>query len=144
MSKLEEAILLAVQAHAGQKDKAGAPYVLHPLRLMCRMDTDEERIAAVLHDVIEDTGHTLAELREAGYPEPVLAALDRLTKRGGETYDLFIERVIPDRIARKVKLADLEDNMTVTRVRQLTDKDRDRLNRYLKAWSRLKAIERES
>lgn len=142
MNMLEQAIALAVTAHAGQKDKVGAPYILHPLRLMCRMETDEERMAAVLHDVVEDTNHTLADLRAKGFPDAVIAAVERLAKREGETYEQFIERVIPDRIASRVKLADLEDNMNVLRLPQVQEKDRERLNRYLNAWNRLKDAER--
>lgn len=138
MSSLEEAIKIAVTAHAGQKDKVGQPYILHPLRLMCRMETDEERMAAVLHDVVEDTPITFEDLKAAGIPAAVLAALERLTKIEGESYEAFIERVIPDRIACRVKVADLEDNMDVRRLPEVTEKDRARLDRYARAWHRLK------
>src|SRR4029077_3952779 len=118
------------------KDKVGAPYILHPLRLMCRMETDEERMAALLHDVVEHTPHTLAERREKGFPPAVVDAVERLTKREGESYDAFIERVIPDRIASRDMLADLEDNINVLRLPEVHERDRERLNRYLKAWAR--------
>lgn len=142
MSMLEKAISLAVEAHAGQKDKVGAPYILHPLRLMCRMETDVERMAAVLHDVVEDTGRSLADLSAAGFPGEVVGAVERLTRKESETYEQFIERVLPDAVARRVKIADLEDNMNLLRLPQVNEKDRERLNKYLRAWSTLKAAER--
>jgi len=138
MSTLEDAIALAVQAHRGQRDKAGQPYVLHPLRLMLKLETEEERTVAVLHDVVEDTPWTLEKLREAGYSEPVLRALDHLTKREGESYEAFIERLRPDALARRVKLADLEDNMDVRRLTAVTARDTERLARYRAAWARLR------
>lgn len=137
MPTLEDAIALAVAAHQGQRDKAGQPYILHPLRVMLRLSSDAERTAAILHDVVEDTPYTLERLRELGYPEDVLSALDCLTKREGETYERFIERVRPNPLARRVKLADLEDNMDVRRLPTVTAKDAERLARYRAAWNRL-------
>ncbi|WP_338869845.1 HD domain-containing protein [Myxococcus stipitatus] len=138
MPTLEDAIALAVEAHRGQRDKAGQPYVLHPLRLMLKLETEEERTVAVLHDVVEDTPWTLERLRERGYPEPVLRALEGLTRRKDESYEAFIERLRPDALARRVKLADLEDNMDVRRLTAVTAKDTERLARYRAAWARLR------
>jgi len=137
MPALEDAIALAVAAHHGQRDKADQTYILHPLRVMMRLDTDEERTVAILHDVVEDTPYTLERLRELGYPENILGALDALTRRQDETYEAFIERLRPLALARRVKLADLEDNMDVRRTGTLSDKDVERLGRYLRAWRRL-------
>jgi (p)ppGpp synthase/HD superfamily hydrolase len=134
---LEDAIALAVEAHRGQRDKAGQTYILHPLRLMLRQHGDTARMVAVLHDVVEDSSYTLERLRELGYPEEVLGALDCLTKREGETYEAFIERIRPHALARRVKLSDLEDNMDVRRLPTLTAKDAERLTRYRAAWARL-------
>jgi (p)ppGpp synthase/HD superfamily hydrolase len=139
MPTLEDAIALAVEAHRGQRDKAGQTYILHPLRVMMRLETEAERMAAILHDVVEDTPYTLERLRELGYPEEVLGALDCLTKRDGETYEAFIERVRPHPLARRVKLADLEDNMDVRRLVTVGAKEAERLARYRAAWARLKA-----
>jgi hypothetical protein len=114
MGTLEDAIALAVEKHRGQRDKNGRPYILHPLRVLHRLDwntPDAAKIAAVLHDVVEDTDVTLDELRERGFPEEALQAIGVLTKRDGESYPQFIERLLPNRIARMVKRADLEDNM---------------------------------
>ena len=140
MKQLERAILIAVQAHAasGQEDKAGAPYILHPLRVMLRMATEAEMMAAVLHDVVEDTGWTLEGLRREGFAEEVVEAVDCLTKRGDETYDAFIGRLSRNEIARRVKLADLEDNLDVKRMRALSEEDIYRLNRYLSHWNVLR------
>jgi (p)ppGpp synthase/HD superfamily hydrolase len=135
MPSLEDAIELAVQAHRGMTDKARQPYVLHALRVMFRLSTEDERITAVLHDVLEDTRVTLADLKKRGYSPAVLAALDRLTRRkGDETYGEFIERVSLDPLATRVKLADLEDNMDLRRLPRLGPEDLERLARYRKAW----------
>ncbi len=141
MPTLEDAILLALQAHRGQKDKVGQPYALHILRVMFRLETEQERIVAVLHDVIEDTSYTPDDLRELGYPEEVLSALDCLTRRSTETYEQFIERAAANQLARRVKLADLEDNMDLRRLPTITEKDCERLDRYMHAWNRLKALD---
>jgi (p)ppGpp synthase/HD superfamily hydrolase len=138
MPTLEDAIALAVEAHRGQRDKAGQAYILHPLRVMMRLETEAERMAAILHDVVEDTPYTLERLRELGYPEEVLGALDCLTKREGESYEAFIERVRPHPLARRVKLADLEDNMDVRRLLAVGPRETERLARYRAAWARLK------
>src|SRR5215471_17617407 len=93
MATLEKAIAIAARAHQGQKDKAGHPYILHPLRLMLRMESEAAMIAAVLHDVVEDTDVTIDHLREAGFSEEVLHAVECLTHQDGESYDAFIARV---------------------------------------------------
>jgi (p)ppGpp synthase/HD superfamily hydrolase len=134
---IEDAIVLAAQSHRGQVDKAGAPYILHPLRVMLRLKDEADRIAAVLHDVLEDAGITVEFLRERGYREEVLGALDALTRREGESYADFIERVAGNPLARRVKLADLADNMDASRLLEITPKDRERLARYQAAWERL-------
>jgi (p)ppGpp synthase/HD superfamily hydrolase len=139
MATLDDAILLAAQSHRGQKDKAGGPYILHPLRLMLKMSTEEEMMTAVLHDVIEDSEHTLSDLRQAGYPEPVLAALDCLTRRETESYEEFIERIRPNPLARRVKLADLEDNMNLQRIPHPQPRDLERVEKYRRARARLEA-----
>jgi hypothetical protein len=137
MPTLEDALLLALTAHRGQRDKAGAPYVLHALRVMLRMPDEPSMMAAVLHDVVEDSAWTLDDLRQAGYPDAVVTAVDHLTRRPGEPYDGFIRRAAGDPLARRVKRADLEDNMDVRRIRRLTPHDLDRLQRYRDAWALL-------
>lgn len=137
MPTLEDAIALAAQAHASQTDKAGAPYVLHLLRVMQAQSSTEARMAGVLHDLVEDTGYTFDDLREMGYPAEVIEALRHLTKLGGESYQEFAERAGRHPIAREVKTADLEDNMDVTRLDSVRQEDTERLDRYLQAYRRL-------
>ena len=137
MADIEEAIRIAVEAHRGQKDRAGAPYVLHPLRMMFRMQTEAERMAAVLHDVVEDTPWTLDDLRGRGFPEDVVEAVDHLTKREGESYEDFVRRAGAHPVARRVKIADLEDNMDVRRTGTVSERDVERLTRYVRAWKSL-------
>jgi (p)ppGpp synthase/HD superfamily hydrolase len=137
MPTLEDAIILAVQAHCGQKDKAGQPYFLHPLRVMLSMETETERMAAVLHDVVEDTGVTLEDLRTRGYPEEVIMAVEALTRRETETYDQFIERVGRNPMARKVKIADLQDNIDLGRLADPGPRDLARVDKYRRALEKL-------
>ena len=119
-------------------DKAGQPYLLHPLRLMMRVETETEEIVAVLHDVGEDSQPPQCwgfdELRREGFSEPVLAALEGVTRREGETCEDVIRRSLTHPVARRVKLADIEDNLDIRRLATLTDRDAERLRRYLAAW----------
>ncbi|ROM84742.1 GTP pyrophosphokinase [Pseudomonas brassicacearum] len=133
MSTLERAISISALAHEGQADKGGAPYILHPLKVMLRLSGDEERIVAVLHDVVEDTAVTLADLRDAGFSEATLNAIDSLTKRDGETYQAFIERAARDPMARRVKLADLAENSDLSRLGTPGQKDLERIAKYREA-----------
>ncbi len=140
MPDIERAIGLAVNAHRGQKDRNARPYILHPLTLMMKMDTEVEMMTAVLHDVVEDTDRTLADLKKAGFPSEVIEAVDALSKREGETYDAYIERLSRNPLAVKVKVADLVDNMRLTRMIEVTEDDAARLSRYLRAWKKLKGL----
>lgn len=141
--QLENAIAIAATVHQSQKDKSGAPYILHPLRIMMRMSTTEAQIAAVLHDVVEDSPlddkWTIERLREAGFSKSVLNAVDSLTERHGENYDDFVDRACADPIARQVKLADIEDNMNIQRLQELRPKDFERLSRYHRNWRRVRS-----
>lgn len=111
------AMEIAYRAHHGQRDKGGIPYVFHPYHLAEQMETELEVTAALLHDVVEDTDVTLEALRQAGITEEVLAVLDRLTHRKGEAYMDYIRRLLPDPTARKIKLADLNHNSDMSRLR---------------------------
>jgi (p)ppGpp synthase/HD superfamily hydrolase len=133
MNLLEKAIAIAVQAHGGQFDKSGAPYILHPLRVMFGVSSETERIVAVLHDVVEDSDWTLEQLRAEGFSEPVLAALDCVTKRENEDYFDFIARIKVNQLAITVKISDLHDNMNLARIPDPTEKDLQRLEKYKKA-----------
>jgi (p)ppGpp synthase/HD superfamily hydrolase len=130
MSTIERAIEIAAQAHAGQTDKAGKPYLFHPLRVMFAVQQPLEKMAAVLHDTVEDTSITLSDLVEAGFPPEVVNAVDALTKREGEKRLEAAQRAAQNPIARIVKLADVADNMDLSRLPNPTDKDFARLKEY--------------
>lgn len=136
---LEAAIALACEAHRGQFDRAGKPYILHPLRLMMAFDSAPERIVAVLHDVVEDSSVTLDRLRELGFDSSVIAAIDALTRRENESYDVFIDRVLANPLAAKIKVRDIRDNLDVSRLSQLTEEDLRRVAKYHKALARLES-----
>lgn len=135
MSTLKRAIAIAVEAHAGQKDKANEPYIRHALRVMMMMDDEPSRIVAVLHDVIEDSDDewTLDRLRGEGFSSEIFDAIGAVTKRAGESYTDFVRRAWADPIARKVKRADLEDNCDPSRIRNPTRDDLERIARYHRA-----------
>ena len=142
MPTLEDAIALAAHAHRGQiyPSPAGEPFILHPLRVMLRLESEVERIVAVLHDIVEDTPFTLAGLHKSGYQEDVLTAIEHLTHRKDEAYDDYIERVAQNAIARRVKLADLSDNLANNRQLHLLSPNpgtHDRIMRYERARQRL-------
>ncbi|MFJ9993500.1 GTP pyrophosphokinase [Pseudomonas putida] len=133
MSNLERAIVVATRAHEGQIDKGGAAYILHPLRVMERVSTPEQRIVAVLHDVLEDTPLTLSDLAREGFTLKILAALLALSRREGERYEDFVVRLGSDPLAREVKLADLADNSDLSRIVCPGAADIARLIRYQEA-----------
>jgi len=134
---LNKAILIAAKAHAGQVDKAGEPYIFHPFRVMMSGTSEVERICGVLHDTIEDSDITLEFLREEGCSEEVLEVLDCLTKRTEESYDDFIGRVLKNKTACRVKLADLQDNMDLSRIKHMTEQDETRMKKYREAAERI-------
>lgn len=135
---LNKAIIIATKAHEGQVDKGGQAYILHPLRVMLSTKNVTERICGVLHDVVEDTDITLDYLREQGFTEEVISVVDALTRRDDESYDEFISRIIgTSELACKVKLADLKDNMDLSRISNPSEKDYERIDKYSKATKRL-------
>ena len=134
MATLERAIEIAVEAHKGQKDKVGAPYILHPLRVMMSFNSEIEMTTAVLHDVIEDSEWTADKLRQEGFSEEIVEAVECVTKVEGETYEKFVQRSKTSPLARRVKIADLEDNMDMSRISNVTEQDLERLRRYHRAW----------
>jgi (p)ppGpp synthase/HD superfamily hydrolase len=138
---IADAVALAARAHRDHRDKAGQPYILHPLRVMLRQHNEAAQIVAVLHDVLEDSEVTVDDLRRDGYTDEVITALEALTKREDESYDEFIERVAVNSLARRVKLADLEDNMNVHRLTKVSSEDLERITKYHTAWRRLARLE---
>ena len=141
MSTLERAIGIAAKEHEGQTDKAGGPYILHPLRMMLRLSTADERITAVLHDVVEDCGVSLDALRAQGFSETVIHAIDSVTKRRGESYEAFVLRAASHPIGRRVKLVDLEDNSDLSRIANPTAADHERNEKYRRAIETIRALE---
>ena len=130
MPTIERAIEIASSAHAGQIDKAGQPYIFHPLRVMLRVNSEHEQMAAVLHDVVEDTTVTIEHLAQEGFPSEVLRAITALTKLPGETRLEAAIRAAADPIARTVKLADNAENMDLSRIPNPTEKDYARCREY--------------
>ena len=133
LGTLQRAIEIAVQAHAGQVDKAGSPYILHPLRVMLAQNTDAARIVGVLHDVVEDcAGWTFVRLGEEGFSDEILEALASVTKRPEDEADYqgFIARSAGNRIGRTVKMADLIDNSDLSRIATPTAADHQRVEKY--------------
>ena len=136
---LIKAIQIAVSAHKEQVDKSGQPYILHLIRVMDAGETEQEKICGVLHDLVEDTDWTFEKLENEGFSEKIISALKCVTKQENEAYNVFINRIKANPLAIKVKLNDLRDNMDITRLVYITEKDTERLNKYLKAYQELKA-----
>ena len=138
MSTLERAIEIATEAHRGQFDKAGNNYIDHPLRVMSAGKTLNEKIVGVLHDVVEDSNWTFEQLSNEGFSDEIIAALRCVTKLSeDEPYDEFIERVKKNNLAIAVKINDLSDNMDIRRLKELTEKDFLRLQKYHRAYTQL-------
>ena len=135
MPTLEDAIILATDAHRGQKDRNDEPYIMHPLRVAAQLWGYDERMVAVLHDVVEDTEVTLDQLRHAGYPEHIVAAVDAISKKkdANEPYSSYIRRVKANPLATRVKIADLRDNANLGRLPKVLASDLARLDRYNRA-----------
>ena len=131
---LEKAIKIAVTAHFGAKDRGGKPYILHPLNVMMRVEKEDEKIVAILHDVVEDTDWTFDALRKEGFSEIIIEALHSVTKfNDNEDYEEFVKRSLNNEIGRIVKIADLKENLDVTRIGELKEEDIFRINKYKKA-----------
>ena len=132
---LERAIEIAVNAHKGVTDKGGNPYIVHPLRVMMSLKSDNEKIVGVLHDVVKDAEDwDFERLQEEGFSKEVLDALRSVTKTSEEEdYNEFVQRALTNEIGRAVKIADIRDNLDVTRIGELRQKDMNRLNKYKNA-----------
>ena len=138
---LERAIEIAQEAHKGVKDKGGHDYINHPIRVMHAMSNDQEKIVAILHDVVEDSDWTFERLKEEGFEDSVIESLRCVTKYSEEEdYQEFIKRAATNKIATKVKMADIEDNLDLSRLGALTEKDLTRIEKYKKALKYLKAL----
>lgn len=131
---LAKMLVIATNAHSGQFDKGGNPYILHPLKVMHYLKTSDEELQciAIGHDVIEDTSVTYKELREAGISERIISGISSLTKVPGETYEEYKEKVFSNVDAMKVKLCDLRHNTDIRRLKGVTEKDVARMVKYQK------------
>ncbi len=128
-----ETLEFVKKAFEEKKDKGGKPYIEHLLFVANKMETEEEKIVALLHDIVEDIeGITLDTLRQMGYSEKIVKAVDAMTKRKGEDYEDYLKRVKQNPIARKVKLADIEHNMDLSRIENPTEKDYERIEKKYK------------
>ena len=136
---LARAIEIAASAHRNQADKGGNPYILQPIRVMMSLDTEDEKIVGVLHDIVEDSDvWNFERLREEGFEENILSALKSVTKLSeDEDYRQFIKRAGQNEIGRNVKIADIRDNLDVSRMGFLEEKDLLRINKYKDALCRL-------
>jgi len=134
---LDKAIVIAVESHSGQINNLGDPYILHPLRMMLKANTLDEKIIAILHDVIEKTETDLQYLRNAGFSDKIIVAVDALSKRTGESYDKYITRVGKNQLAKTIKVLDLKDNMYSLIVDQVEQKKSDQYLKYQTALDKL-------
>lgn len=139
MSLIEKALAIALQAYAGKKDQVGQAYILHPLRLMAEVEDETSMAVALLHNVIEDSDITAKDLLAAGLPQSVVGPVESLARCEGESYEAFIERVCLDPVACRVKLVDIADNLNVLRLPTLSEADLHQVEKYHRAWHRLKS-----
>lgn len=130
---IDKALEIASAAHAGQVDKAGEPYINHPIAVAAMVEGESAKIVALLHDVVEDTDLTFEDLRQHGISDECLDALERLTHRWGDSYSKYIDGIKGNRLARVVKLADLKHNSDLSRIANPTKKDLKRVEKYKKA-----------
>lgn len=138
---LEKAIAIAVEAHRGQLDKAGQPYILHPMRVMLSGKTTEEMICGILHDVIEDTPISIEMLQQEGFSPSVLHALQLLTHDRKTPYTAYIEQLAEDALATQIKLYDLHDNMNRSRLGMMTLEDERRMEKYRRSYEYLTQLQ---
>ena len=137
MNPAEKAIEIALKAHIGKVDKAGQPYILHPLRVALKLANEDEITAAILHDVVEDSDCKIEDLKNAGFNETVIKIVELMTRTEDRSYDDYINGIKTYPPAVRVKLADLEDNMNLMRIKKPETADLERIERYKKAYKEL-------
>ncbi|WP_300674625.1 hypothetical protein [Desulfoluna sp.] len=137
MNIIEKSLAIALSAYSGKEDTDGHTYILHPLRVMAKMTTEDEMAAALLHDVVEDSEYNAKGLMDAGIPSHVVGAVECLTRVDGETYEDFITRVQSNSLATAVMIADLEDNMDLQKYPKIGEQECLRISQYHKAWKKL-------
>lgn len=137
---LGKAVRLAAKVHQGQLDRFDQPFLLHVLRVATKGRDAEEQVLGALHDVLERSELTMADLRERGYPEKLLVALDHITRRSNEDYETYIDRVALNSLALRVKVHDLADKMDLRNVAELNEADLRRYNKQMAAYKKLKRL----
>lgn len=137
---VEKAIALALEGHKDQKDKSGLPYILHPLRVMLKMDTEDEMVTAVLHDILEDTRIDERYLLSEGIPAESIEIIKLLTKNVSDDYLDYIQKIKANPVAAKIKKADITDNINILRLLHIEPTDINRLNNYLQAFKILTEV----
>lgn len=138
MPSFEETVALVARAHAGQRDPAGDPYLLHVLRVALRLESETDRVVALLHDLLEDCAITESDLLALGYAPEIVDAVQILTRRDDEPYETYIERCASCDLTRRVKLADLADNIELRKRLVIDAEQSARLVRYFRAYERLR------
>ncbi len=141
---LETAIRMAAKVHRGQVDRFGKPYVLHVMRVMMRGHDMDEQILGAIHDVLERSNLTAEDIYKKGFSTRVVKALTHITRIPAETYEQYIDRVVQDNLAIRVKLHDLADKMDLLHVDQLDPADLKRYNKQLAAYHRMKKLVEEA
>lgn len=138
---LSKCLIMMVNAHAGQYDKGGNPYQLHPLKVMHYLKSEDEELqcVALLHDVVEDTSTTWLDLEAIGCTERVIAAVKALTKMPGQSYDDYKLGIFQNADAMKVKLCDLRHNSDIRRLKGVSQKDIDRMTKYNRFYLEIQA-----
>lgn len=141
----DKAMLIAAREHLGVRDKGGHAYILHPMRIVMRLNTSDEELMsiAILHDVIEDGKVTLEDLINEGFTDRVITALRLLTRRKGVSYDDYIDGMRGNRDALRVKREDLRDNSDITRLKGVSEKDFERMSKYIRSFAKVEAYLKE-
>jgi len=139
---LNKMLVLATNRHAGQFDKGGNPYILHPLKVMYYLKSNDEELQciALAHDLVEDTDTSYDELQELGFTDRIIQGIAALTKQRGESYDQYKERVKSNPDAVKVKMADLRHNTDIRRLKGVTEKDLARIEKYQRFYLELQLL----
>ena len=133
MNLVEKALQIALDAHSGQVDKAGLPYIMHPMAVAIKQKTTDAFAVALLHDVIEDSSYTADDLKKEGIPQHILDALILLTHDKDEPYMEYVSKIKSNELAKAVKLADLQHNSNLSRLSSVTDADIERQRKYAEA-----------
>lgn len=138
---LDKMLVMATNAHHGQFDRGGKPYILHCLKVMHNLKTDDEELQCIAlgHDIIEDTKTTYKDLREAGFTDRIIEGIRYMTKQPGSTYDEYKEQIFTSEDAMRVKMADLQHNSDIRRLKGVTQKDIDRMAKYHRFYLEIQA-----